>query len=326
MRALQLTELSGPDGLRLAQVADAEAGDAAVLIEVHAAGVGFVDLLLCRGEYQIKPNLPFVPGIEVAGVVRATPPDSELREGQRVAATTPFGAFAELAATPEYLAFGLPEEMTFDQAAGFVVNYQTAHLGLLRRGRLAAGETVLVHGAAGGVGSAAVQVAKAAGARVIGVVAGERKAAVAAEAGADEVLDVSADWAAGVRELTEGRGADVVFDPVGGERFEASMRCTAPEGRLLVVGFAEGRIPQVPANRLLLRHLDVVGVNFGGMLPIDQQFARRAGAELLGWAREGRLAPIVGSTYPLAEGAQALRELAERRAVGKPVIRVRETG
>jgi NADPH2:quinone reductase len=323
MRALQLSELTGPDGLEPIELPDPTPAEDGVLIEVHAAGVGFVDLLLTRGEYQIKPPLPFVPGIEVAGTVRAAPDGSGLRPGQRVAATTPFGAFAELAITQDFLVFPIPDVLGFNAAAGFVVNYQTAHLGLVRRGRLAAGETVLVHGAAGGVGTAAVQVAKAVGAHVIGVARGQHKRQVALQAGADDVLEADEDWVAGVRELTDGRGADIVFDPVGGDRFDQSLRCTAPEGRLLVVGFAEGRIPQVPVNKLLLRHLDVVGVNYGGMLPIDRQFARTTGAELFAMVKRGQLQPIVGQTYPLADGAEALRDLAERRAVGKPVLVVR---
>jgi NADPH2:quinone reductase len=324
MRALQLRELSGPDGLELVKTADPEPTEGMAMIEVHAAGVGFVDLLLTRGEYQIKPPLPFVPGIEVAGRILAAGPGSGLQVGQRVAATTPFGAFAELALTPEGVVFAIPDEMSFEAGAGYVVNYQTAHLGLLRRGRLTAGEVVLVHGAAGGVGTASIQVARAVGARVIAVARGERKHDVARAAGADEVLDVDDDWVSAVRELTDGRGADVVVDPVGGDRFDHSLRCMAPEGRLLVVGFAEGRIPQLPVNKLLLRHLDVIGVNYGGFLGHDSQFARRAGEQLYEWAQTGAIDPVVGQRYPLAEGAQALRDLAERRALGKPVLIMRE--
>jgi NADPH2:quinone reductase len=294
-----------------------------VLIEVHAAGVGFVDLLVTRGEYQIRPPLPFVPGLEVAGVVRAAAPQSGLEPGQRVAATTPFGGFAELVVTPEAVVFDLPEALSFEEGAAFTINYQTAHLGLLRRGRLRAGETVLVHGAGGGVGSAAVQVARAHGARVIAVAAGADKRAAAAAAGAHEVLDADSDWVQGVRDQTDGRGADVIFDPVGGDRFDASLRVAAPEGRILVVGFASGRIPEVSVNKLLLRHLDVIGVNFGGMLPVDQGFARRAGRELAEMVGRGDLRPVVGPRYPLADGAKALRDLGERRVTGKPVLILR---
>lgn len=324
MKALLLESTGGPDALRLAEVDDPVAGEGMVLIEVHAAGVGFVDMLVTRGEYQIKPELPFVPGIEVAGIVREAPADAAVRPGDRVAATTAFGAFAELAVAPAMLTFALPDELDFEAAAGFVVNHQTAHLALARRGRLAPGETVLVHGAAGGVGTASIQVAKALDAgMVIGVARGEQKRAVVLATGADEAVDPDDDWIAAVRELTGGRGADVVVDPVGGDRFDGSLKCMAPEGRLLVVGFAEGRIPTLAVNRLLLRSIDVVGVNFGGMLAFDQRFAARAWDDLARWVREGALRPVVGASYPLADGAEALRDFEARRVTGKPVLRVR---
>ncbi len=324
MRALLLESADGPGGLRLADVDEPAPQDGMVRIEVHAAGVGFVDMLVSRGEYQIKPDLPFVPGIEVAGVVLDAPAGSGFGAGDRVAATTAFGGFAEVAAAPAFLTFPLPGGMPFDAAAGFVVNHQTAHLALKRRGRLAAGETVLVHGAAGGVGTASIQVAKALGAgRVIAVARGEDKQRVALDAGADDAVEADGDWIAAVRELTGGRGADVVVDPVGGDRFDGSLKCMAPEGRLLVIGFAEGRIPTLPVNRLLLRSLDVVGVNYGGMLPFDATFAATAWKDLSAWVAEGTLKPVVGERYPLAEGARALQDFAERRVTGKPVLIVR---
>ena len=199
--------------------------------------------------------------------------------------------------------------MTFPTAAALVVNYQTAHLGLTRRGRLKEGETVLVHGAAGGVGTAAIQVAKALGAgRVVGVARGDEKRAAAEAAGADHTIDADEDWVGRVRELG---GADVVVDPVGGDRFDQSLRCMAPEGRLLVVGFAEGRIPTLPVNRLLLRHLDVVGVNFGGMVPLDQEFPARAADDLFRWWQEGTVRPVVDDRYALEDGARCLTDFAD---------------
>lgn len=313
MRALVVHEPTGPDALRLEEVEEPAAQDGLALIDVHAAGVGFVDLLVARGEYQIRPDPPFVPGIEVAGVRRDT--------GERVCATTLFGGFAEVAAAPAFLTFPIPDTMPFDVAAALVVNYQTAHLALTRRGRLRPGETVLVHGAAGGVGTASIQVAKALGAgTVVGVARGEEKAEAARAAGADRVLDPGDDWVGAVREIG---GADVVVDPVGGDRFDQSLRCMAPEGRLLVVGFAEGRIPTLPVNRLLLRHLDVVGVNFGGLVPVDQEFPRAAADDLFRWFQEGAIRPVVGERYPLEDGARCLRDFAERRVVGKPVLLVR---
>jgi NADPH2:quinone reductase len=264
-----------------------------------------------------------VPGLEVAGVVADSAGDEGPAPGTRVAAIVAFGGFAEHAVAPAELVFPIPDELDFDAAAALLINYQTAHLALVRRGRMALGETVLVHGAAGGVGSASVQLAKALGARVLGVAGGARKLEAVRAAGADDALDAGDDWVEAVRQLTAGRGANIVVDPVGGDRFDQSLRCMAPEGRLLVVGFASGRIPQLSVNRLLLRHLDVVGVNFGGLLPFDQQFARHAAQELFALVREGRLAPLVGSRHALADGAQALRELDARESVGKPVLVVR---
>ena len=325
MRALLLRELTGPAGLKVEDIPEPQPAEGIVVFDVHAAGVGFVDMLVTKGEYQIRPKLPFVPGIEAAGVVRSAPPGAAVKPGDRVAATLPFGAFAEVAAAPEFLTFRIPDEMTYDVAAGFVINHQTAHLGLVRRGRLAPGESVLVHGAAGGVGTASIQVAKAAGAgTVIAVARGEEKQRVALAAGADIAVDPGEDWVARVREATGGTGVDIVVDPVGGERFDLSLKCMAPGGRLLVVGFAGGTIPTLSVNRLLLRSIDVVGVNYGGSLAFDQEFPAAAHEDLIRWWRRGLLDPVVGAIYPLEEGARALEDFAERRVSGKPVIRVRE--
>jgi NADPH2:quinone reductase len=321
MRALLLREAIGPDGLELEILDDPVPTDGMVLVEVHAAGVGFVDMLMTKGEYQIKPELPFVPGAEVAGVVVS---GGGLEPGTRVAATTPFSGWAELALAPENLVFPIPAALAFDAAAGFVVNYQTAHLGLKRRGRLAPGETVLVHGAGGGVGTASIDVAQALGAGlVIAVCGGADKHDAARAAGADVVLDTAGDWKQGVLDATGGRGADVVVDPVGGDVLAESLRCMAPEGRLLVVGFASGTIPEVKVNRLLLRHHDLVGVNYGGMLGVDPGFAAAAADEMFGWIEAGRLHPVVGTVFDLADGAEAMRAFAERRVTGKPVLLMR---
>jgi NADPH:quinone reductase len=324
VRALLLESETGPAGLRLADIDEPAVADGTVLIEVNAAGVGFVDHLICRGEYQIRPPLPFVPGLEVSGVVRSARDGSGFEPGMRVAAGTAFGGWAELVAAPEMLVMPLPDGASFDAGAGFVVNYQTAHLALTRRGRLAEGEVVLVHGAAGGVGTACVQVARALGAgTIIGVARGRERMAVAMAAGADHALDSGDDWVAQVRELTAGRGADVVCDPVGGEASSQSLRCMAPEARLLIIGFATGAIPSIEANRLLLRHLDVIGVNWGGMLALDQDFAIRAARDLHRWLEKGYLQPVVGERYRLEDGARALEDFAARRVTGKPVLVVR---
>lgn len=316
MRALLLHETGGPDALVLEDVPEPEPQEGLVLIDVAAAGVGFFDLLVTRGEYQVKPPLPCAPATECVGVRRDT--------GERVVAATLFGALAEVALAPAFLTFPIPDSLDDAPAAALLINYQTAHLALAVRGRLAPGETVLVHGAAGGVGTAAIQVAQALGAgRVIACASTEEKRGAALAAGADEALDSADDWVGAVRELTGGRGADVVVDPVGGDAFDLSLKCMAPFGRLLVIGFASGRIPELKVNRLLLRHLDVVGVNWGGLLPIDQEFAARAHADLLRWHEQGAIAPVVGAVYDLADGAQAFRDLDARAIVGKPVVVMR---
>ncbi len=322
MRALQLQRLDGPEGLALVDLPEPEAGDQ-VLIDVVASGVSFPDLLLTRGQYQAKPPLPFVPGVEVAGVVRRAPAGAAVREGDRVMAFTMFGGFAEVAAAPPEMTFRIPDSWSFEAAAGMVMNYHTAHFALHRRGRMKSGETVVVHGAAGGVGTATIQVARGGGARVLAVVSDERKAEVARKAGAHEVLLSTGDWVQQVREKTDGRGAEVVMDPVGGDIFDLSLKCLAPEGRLLVVGFTSGRIPSVPVNKLLLRNIDVVGVAWGAFLMQDPAMTPAIAQELAALAAQGFVHPLVGPVYPLEQGAQALRDLEQRRATGKVVLRVR---
>lgn len=323
MRALMLRETTGPSGLHLEDVPVPEAAADMVLIDVHTAGVGFVDMLITRGEYQIRLPLPFIPGSEVAGTVRSAPAGSALRPGQRVAAMTLSGGWGEVVATPEILTFPLPDAVDDVTAAGAVINAGTAHLGLLRRGRLQAGETVLVHGAAGGTGIAAIGIAKAAGAaKVIAAASTPAKRAAALAAGADEAVDATGDWITAVKELTGGRGADVVWDPVGGDAFAGSLKCMAPEGRLLVVGFAGGTIPEVRVNRLLLRHHDVVGVNYGGFIPVDPGFPRRTAEETFRWMAEGRLRLPAGPAVPLEQAPAVLQAFADRTVVGKPVLQV----
>lgn len=322
MRALQLERTDGPEGLKPVDLPVPEASDA-VLIDVVAAGVSFPDLLLSKGQYQMKPELPFVPGVEVAGVVRSAPADSGFKPGERVMAFTMFGGWAEVAAAPPNMTFRMPEDWSFEEAAGTVMNYHTAHFALHRRGRLQSGETVLVHGAAGGVGTATIQVARGAGARVLAVVSSEEKAEVARSAGADVALLSTGDWVSQVKEATKGRGVDVVMDPVGGDIFDASLKCLAPEGRLLVVGFAGGRIPEVKVNRLLLRNVDVVGVAWGAFVMQEPHVTAEIARGLEALAAKGFVKPVVGPVFPLEQAAQALRELESRRATGKVVLRVR---
>lgn len=318
MRAVQVTELAGPDGLELVELPEPEAGEG-VLLEVRAAGVSFPDLLLSQGRYQIKPDPPFTLGSEAAGVVREAADGSGLAAGDRVAAFA-FGTFSELAAAGPAFTFRLPDELSFQQGAGLVMNYHTAHFALKRRARLQGGETVLVHGAAGGVGTAALQVAGALGARTVATVSSDEKERVAREAGADEVVRSDSDWRAAVRELTEGRGADVIYDPVGGDRFSESVRSLAPEGRLVVIGFTEGSIPEIAVNRLLLRNVGVLGAAWGSFAFERPGYLREVGDDLERMVRAGGVRPIVGATYPLERAADALRDLEGRRAVGKLVL------
>ena len=322
MRALQLERLDGPDGLRLVDLPEPEA-EGQILIDVVAAGVSFPDLLLSRGQYQMKPPLPFVPGVEVAGVVRSAPAGASVQPGQRVMAFTLLGGWADVVAAAPEMTFPIPEGWSFEAAAGTVMNYHTSHFALQRRGRLRAGETVLVHGAAGGVGTASVQVARGLGARVLAVVSGPEKAEVARRAGAEHAFLSTGDWVAEVKAATQGRGVDVVVDPVGGDAFDLSLKCLAPEGRLLVVGFAAGRIPEVKVNRLLLKNVDVVGVAWGAFLTLEPGLTQDIARALARLAEQGAVLPVVGPVFPLERAAEALRELEARRATGKVVLRLR---
>ncbi len=322
MRALQVKELSGPDAVEVVTDAPEPELDAGVLIDVHAGGLAFRDLLLTRGKYQEKPDLPFTLGKEVSGTVAAATDGAGFEPGQRVMALTSGGLAERVVADPA-MTFPLPGSLSMEQGAGFIMNYHTSHFALHRRGQLREGETVLVHGAAGGVGTAAIQIARGSGAGTIAVVSSDDKERVAREAGADEVVRSTGDWLGAVRELTGGRGVDVVYDPVGGDRFTDSVRSLAPEGRLLVVGFAEGQIPTVAANRLLLRNVSVVGVGWGGFVGDKPELVAEIGADLGRLADEGFVRPMVGAVYPLEDGPQALRDLDERRATGKLVLTLR---
>ncbi|TLW95103.1 NADPH:quinone oxidoreductase family protein [Saccharomonospora piscinae] len=321
MRAAQITTLDGPASVRVADIPEPDAGDA-VVIDVHAAGVTFPDLLQTRGLYQYKPDPPFVPGTEVAGVVRAAPSDAPVRAGDRVAAFPGLGGFAETVAVPSDAVFPLPGRMSFTSAAAVPMNYLTVHFALTRRAALRAGETVLVQGAGGGVGTAAVQLAAALGARVIAVTSSAEKAELARRAGAHATASPG-DFRAAAKEFTGGRGVDVVVDPVGGDRFTDSLRSLAPEGRLLVIGFTAGEIPTVKVNRLLLNNIAVVGVGWGAFWATRREYLRQQWDELYPLLADGVLDPPVGATYPLADTATALTELDTRSAKGKIVLTVR---
>jgi len=319
MRALRVTTTDGPEAVEVLDVPEPTAGDGEVLVEVAAVGLAFPDLLLSRGEYQLRPELPFTLGVDLAGTVRSAPEGSGLAAGDRVAAVLPYGAGAELVAVGTDAVFPLPDELSWAEGAAMGMNYLTAHFALVRRGDLREGETVLVHGAAGGVGTATIQVAKGLGARSIAVVSSDAKEQVARDAGADDVVRVDG-FREAVKELTGGRGVDVVMDVVGGDLMTDSLRSLAPLGRLLVVGFAAGGIPEVRVNRLLLNNIDVRGVGWGAFAMVRPGFMREQWQELLPLVASGAVRPPVGATYGLDDAARALIEMQDRATLGKSVV------
>jgi NADPH2:quinone reductase len=328
MRAVQIVEESGPDSaLALVDLPEPKPSHmltpgAGVVVEVHAAGVSFPELLQTRGEYQMKPPLPFVPGSEVAGVVLSAPEGAAVAPGDRVAAFCGLGGLAETAVAPEFFTFALSPELDFAQGAALILNYHTAYFALLLRGRLAEGETVLVHGAAGGVGTACLQVAKGLGAKTIALVSSEAKREVAERAGADQTLLLSDGWKDEVLELSGG-GVELVLDPVGGDRFTDSLRSLREDGRLVVVGFTGGSIPEVRVNRLLLKNTEVIGAGWGAYVMGKPDLNREIGAAVNAMVDAGFIRPIVGERFPLERAADALKTLDERRATGKIVLDVR---
>ncbi len=321
---MQISELSGPDAVRVTDVPSPEPSHMftpgeGILVDVAAAGVSFPEVLQTRGLYQLKPDLPFIPGAEVAGTVAQAPAGSGFEVGQRVMAFTGLGGMAEQTVAPAYLTFALADELDFAQGASVILNYHTVYFALKLRGRLQAGEQVLVHGAAGGIGTAALQVAKALGASTIAVVSSEEKERVARSAGADEVVRSDGPWREQALELSGG-GVDVVLDPVGGDRFADSLRSLKEDGRLLVVGFTEGSIPEVKVNRLLLRNLSVVGAGWGAYVLGHPERNRQNGEAIAKMIANGFVRPIVGARYALEEAVDALRTIDERKALGKIVL------
>src|SRR5947209_18447738 len=325
MKAVQIVELSGPrDALRVVDVPEPESSHPAtpgqgVLVEVHAAGVSFPEVLQTRGQYQVKPDVPFTPGSEVGGVVRSAPDDARVKPGDRVAAFCMLGGWAEVAVAPAFFAFKLPDALDFAQGAGLVLNYHTAYFALKVRGRLAEGETVLVHGAAGGVGTASLQIARGLGARTIAVVSSDQKERVAREAGADEVVRSDGPWKDQAKEISGG-GVDVVVDPVGGDRFTDSLRSLREGGRVVVVGFTGGSIPEVRVNRLLLNNTEVIGAGWGAYVMAKPHVTREIGAELDRMIEAGFVRPVVGARFSFERASEALELIDDRGAVGKVVL------
>jgi NADPH2:quinone reductase len=318
MKALVARELSGPSGLDYTDVDDV-GGDDTVVIGVGAAGVSFPDLLLLRGEYQLRLEPPFIPGMEVAGVVRSAPYDSEFKPGQRVTALAMLGGWAErVVVSPDGIR-PTPDNLDDAEAVALLGNYQTMYFALAKRGALRVGETVLVLGSAGGVGTAAVQIAKALGAKVIAMVHRSHATTFVESLGADLVLPLTDGWLDAVKNATDGRGVDLVVDPIGGEPFDDAIRALATEGRLLVIGFAAGGIPTVKVNRLLLRNVSVIGVGYGEYVnrkPGSAAVFEFGVAELV----KAGLRPPPPIRFPLSKGAEALQSLADGGVLGKVVL------
>lgn len=325
MRAWRVHDLGRPaDVLRLEDVPDPEPGPGQLLVRVRGAAANFPDVLMCRGEYQVRPPLPFTPGVELCGEVVALGPGvTGFEPGDRVLGSSviPAGGFAELALMDSATTFPAPAALDDAEAASFYIGYQTGWFGLHRRARLQPGETLLVHAAAGGVGSAAVQLGKAAGARVIGVVGGPEKAEVARALGADVVVDRrTEDFVDVVKQVTDGRGADVVYDPVGGEAYQRSTKCVAFEGRILVIGFAGGQIQSAPLNHALVKNYSIVGLHWGLYAGKDPAAVRRCHDELTRLAADGVARPLVSERLALEEVADGLQRLADGTTVGRVAL------
>ena len=322
MKAVLCKAYGPPSSLVVEEVPDLSPGPGQVLVQVHAAGVNFPDTLIIQGKYQFKPDLPFSPGAEVAGIVKSVGEGvKDVRAGDRGIAATTWGGYAQQVLAQAERVIPMPEGMPFETAAAFLIAYGTSHHALKDRGELKPGETVLVLGAAGGVGLAAVEIAKAMGARVIAAASSDDKLAVCREHGADATINYATENLRDrIKSLTDGRGVDVVYDPVGGELSEPALRSMAWRGRFLVVGFAAGTIPSLPLNLTLLKGCSIVGVFWGAFVRSEPGRNAADLRELVGWLREGRLRPRISGVYPLERCAEALQQVMDRKATGKFVL------
>lgn len=326
MRALRVHQIGDPaEVLQLdSQVAIPEPGAHQVRIRVDAAALNFADDLICRGKYQEKPSLPFTPGLEVSGEVVAAGADVTISPGTRVMAfaALPHGGLAEEALANEVMTFPIPEGFPADQAAAMLVTYQTSYVALHRRAHLRAGEVLLVHAGAGGVGSSAIQLGKAAGARVIATAGGAEKVSICRDLGADKVIDYrKEDFVAEVNGWTDGRGADVIYDPVGGDTFDRSRKCIAWEGRILVIGFASGRIPEAPANHALVKNYSILGVHYARYSLMNPDYLREVHTRLMELHAQGKIPPLLRQEVSLEDVPAALGSLVSGGTVGKVVVR-----
>jgi len=317
-----IDELGGPRALRRQELGSLRARPGQVVIDVKAAGCNFFDILITQGKYQVRPELPFSPGAEVAGTVREVGIGVErFSVGDRVSALLEHGGFASTVAAPQERVFPMPSKMTFEEAAALGLVYQTSYVGLVHRANLQAGETLLVHAAAGGVGLSAVQIGVALGARVIGTAGTPEKLDLVKRNGADVVINYrDQDWVERVKELTAGRGADVIYDPVGGETFDLSTKCIAFEGRILIIGFASGTIPSAQMNRVLVKNFSLVGLHWGLYFERNPQVLQDAQNAISQLYAAGKITPVVSATYPLVEAAAALEALGSRKTTGKLVL------
>jgi NADPH2:quinone reductase len=322
MQAIVCHELTGPAALRLDEVPEPRPGPGQVRVRVRACGVNFADSLITRGQYQKQPAPPFTPGFEVSGeVMELGTGVGGIAIGDRVIAMTPHGGYAEQVIADIERCVPMPAAMSWEHGAAFPVVFGTSHLALWHRARLRAGETLVVHGASGGVGLTAVAIGKQLGATVIATANGPEKLQVARAHGADHLIDSGQeDLRTRIKEFTDGRGADVVYDPVGGELFTASLRSIAFEGRILIIGFAGGAVPQIPANHLLVKNVDVIGVNWPAYVELNPQVMTESFRTLMQWYLDGAIKPHVSATYPLAQAVEALNQVVTRKSTGKIVI------
>lgn len=322
MKAILCHNFSGPSGLTLEEIPTPEPGPGQIRLAVRACGINFADSLITAGKYQVKPPLPFSPGFEFSGdILEIGAGVDGFQIGDRVLGIAYIGGYAEQTVLPATQIFRIPSSMPYTHAAAFPVAYGTSHVALAHRARLKSGEVLVVHGAAGGVGLTAVEIGKQLGARVIAIASTQEKLEIARQHGADHLVNSSQDDVrVRIKTLTDGRGADVVYDPVGGELFIASLRSINFEGRILVIGFASGGIPQVPANHLLVKNVDVMGLNWPAYLERKPEVLRTSMQTLLSWYEERRIRPHVSETYPLGRAVEGLQRVLARQSTGRIVI------
>jgi NADPH2:quinone reductase len=322
MRAVVVDRWMEPSELTVREVPEPQLAPGTLRVEIRAAGCNFFDILMVQGRYQVKPPFPFVPGAEIAGVVREVGEGVRgFAVGDRVLSSPGMGGFAEQAVVPARGSYVLPEKMSFEAGASLPIIYPTSYAGLVDRAALQAGENLLVHAAAGGVGLAAVQIGKALGARVIGTAGGAEKCEIAKRAGADEMIDYSSeDFVPRVMELTGGRGADVIYDSVGGDTTDQSLKCIAWNGRLLIIGFASGKIPAIQANRILLKNIAVTGLHWGAHAQKDPKRIPEVMDALFALYQKGAIEPVIYGRYPLDQVPAALAALGGRKSYGKVIV------